>query len=164
MPPTVTAEALHQALLASDSATAVLEAICGGTVSIRRSPDGPWQPPIRLSGGLHRRVALLCGARHLSDADLWFRPELLPPDMVAALAQSDAPFGRVVHALGLRRRTLYARVCAPGEPFAVEHRAVLSRAAGEDIAEVAERYCWGLVESRAGPPTQPLAPGTGAPA
>ncbi len=141
----MTARALHEALLASDSATAVLEAICGAPVTIRRSLAVPWLPPVFLSGGLHRRVALLCGGRHLSDADLWFRPELLPPAMVAELAASDAPFGRVVRALGLRRRTLSTKICAPGEPFALEHRAVLTNQV-QDVAEVAERYCWGLVE------------------
>ncbi len=145
MPPRVTAEALHAALLASDSATAVLEAICGAPVTIRRSPDPPWLPPVCLSGGLHRRVALLCGDRHLSHADLWFRPELLSPGMVAELAAGDAPFGRVVKALGLRRRNLSAKFCAPDEPFALEHRAVLTDRM-QDVAEVAERYCWGLVE------------------
>ncbi len=151
MPPRVTAEALHAALLASDSATAVLEAICGAPVSIRRDPNATWLMPTHLAGGEHRRVALMCGDRHLSDADLWFRPELLPPGMVAELAASDAPFGRVVKSLGLRRRSLSARICAPGEPYAVEHRAVLGDGVHE-VAEVAERYCWGLVERRKGGP------------
>lgn len=145
MPPTLTAEALHAALLASDSATAVLEAVCGAPVTIRRDGSVASLPPATLSGGLHRRVALLCGERHLSEADLWFRPELLPADMVAELATSDAPFGRVVKALGLRRRNLSARICARGEPFALEHRAVLSDRTARDVAEVAERYCWSLV-------------------
>ena len=83
MPPRVTAEALHAALLASDSATAVLEAICGAPVSIRRDPNATWLMPTHLAGGEHRRVALMGGYRHLSDADLGFRPELLPPGMVA---------------------------------------------------------------------------------
>ncbi len=148
-PPRVTAGALHAALLASDSATAVLEAICGAPVTIRRDPHAPQPAPTRLSGGLHRHVALLCGERHLSDADLWFRPELRPADMVAELATGDAPFGRVVKALGLRRRTLSARICAAGEPFALEHRAVLGDRAGRDVAEVAERYCWELVSEAA---------------
>ena len=145
MLPTVTAEALHAALLASDSATAVLEAICGAPVTIRRVADAPPLAATHLAGGQHRHVRLLCGGRCLSDADLWFRAELLPPAMVAELASGDAPFGRVVRALALRRRTLSARICAAGAPFALEHRAVLADAAGRDVAEVAERYCWGLV-------------------
>ncbi len=144
MAPRVTARALHEALLASDSATAVLEAICGAPVSILRRPPAGAPAPARLAGGVHRRVVLLCGARVLSEADLWFRPELLPAGMVAELAASDAPFGRVVKTLGLRRRTLSARICAPGDPFAVEHSAVLEDGA-QDVAEVAERYCWELV-------------------
>ena len=148
MPPRVTAEVLHAALLASDSATAVLERICGARVAIRRLPDTAPAAPGCLPPGpgtAHRHVALLCAGRQLSQADLWFRPDLLTPGMVAELAGTDMPFGRVVQSLGLRRRTLSSRICAPGEPFALEHRAVLTDAAGRDVAEVAERYCWELV-------------------
>ncbi len=149
MLPTVTAQSLHDALLAADSATAVLEALCGAPITIRRAVAGPATPPRCVADGQHRRVTLLCGARALSEADLWFRPGLLPPGMVAALATTDIPFGRVVASLGLRRHTLSARICERGAPFAVEHRAVLVAPDDSVVAEVAERYCWGLVSGGA---------------
>ncbi len=144
MAPTVTAQALHDALLASDSATAVLEAICGAPVRIVRAAGAPRLAPRHLIQGQHRRVALICAERRLSEADLWFRADLLPAAMVTELSETDAPFGRVVRRLGLRRRTLSARICAAGEPYALVHHAVLSDQS-EDIAEVAERYCWNLI-------------------
>ncbi len=142
-----TATALHAALLRSDSATAVLERLCGSAVTIRRVA-GARLPPRCLADDaatVHRSVQLLCDAQVLSAADLWFRPGLLPPGIVATLAVADTPFGRVVQHLGLRRRTLSARICAPGEPYALEHHAVLADAAGALVAEVTERYCWGFV-------------------
>lgn len=148
MPPKVTAAALHAALLRSDSATAVLEAICGAPITVRRhAPASMPAQPTRLApaGLVHRQVSLVCGRLTLSDADLWFRPDLLPAAMVSALAETDAPFGRVVGALGLRRQMLAYRLCGGDEAFALEHRALLADAAGRDVAEVWERYGWDLV-------------------
>ncbi len=146
--PAVTAEALHAALLAADSATAVLEHLCGGPIRIRRRPAG-FPPPLTLSlatpPALHRRVELMFGDTVLSNADLWYRPDLLPPAMAHAIAETDIPFGRVVKGLGLRRRTLASHIGAPGDPACLEHRAVLVSASGETVAEVFERYSWALV-------------------
>ena len=146
----ITAQTLHEALLASDSATAVLEGLCRGPVTIQRLQASASSHPQRLPPGpgtVHRHVALLCAGQPLSEANLWYRPGLLPPAMVAELADTDAPFGRVVRALGLRRHTLSARICAPGEPFALMHHAVLRDANERDVAEVAERYRWALLEA-----------------
>ncbi len=138
---------LHDLLSQADSATAVLDRLCGRPVFIRRlatiCPPAPTQlahTPI-----LHRRVELVCGETALSQADLWYRPALLTADMVDALAATETPFGRVVGALGLRRQVLQARVCAPGEAHALEHRALLVSRSGEPVAEVHERYSWALV-------------------
>jgi len=140
--PGVTPAALHAALLAADSATAVLERLCGGTVGIRRLPLSGAQPACLTQGGLrHRSVELVCGGRLLSVADLWFRPDCLTADMVRALEQTDTPFGRVVRDLALRRRLLAWRM----EPAALEHRALLETASGEAVAEVHERYGRGLL-------------------
>lgn len=135
--------ALHALLLESHSATAVLERLCGAPIRIRRLAADLQARPERLGGQLeHRRVALICGDRVLSEADLWFRAELLPGAMVRALAETDAPFGRVVAPLGLRRRLTGSRFGVAGEAVALEHRAVLSLPGGADVAEVLERYGW----------------------
>ena len=140
----ITAAALQAALLASDSATAVLERICGAPVHIRRlAAPVPPPRPIALphpEEASHRRVALLCGARTLSEADLWYLPRALTPTMALAIAETDAPFGRVVRALALRRQTLAARLGEADAAVAVEHRALLCCPAGLAVAEVWERY------------------------
>ncbi len=148
--PTVTAEALHAALLAADSATAVLERLCGGPIRIRRcqaATPTPLSPSLAAPPALHRRVELVFGATILSNADLWYRPDLLPPAMARAIAETDTPFGRVVQGLGLRRRTLASRIGTPGEAACLEHRAILVTTAGEIVAEVFERYGWALLEA-----------------
>ena len=145
----VTVAALNAALLASDSATEVLERLCGDAVTVRHlTPDTPAATPTVLQAAtplLHRHVALCCGSLVLSQADLWFVPARLPPGMVRALAETDVPFGHVVRGLGLRRRTLQVCELPPGGPVALEHRAVLAEPSGQPVAEVWERYCWGLV-------------------
>jgi chorismate-pyruvate lyase len=147
----VTAAALHAALLASDSATTVLERICQAPIRIRRLAVPPPAPtPIALPSGPrmeHRRVALVCGNTALSEADLWFLPDLLTPAMVRALAETDEPFGRVVQALSLRRTTLEACQFGPDAPVVLEHRALLCTKAGEAVAEVWERYGRSLVSA-----------------
>ncbi len=147
----VTVSALNTALLASDSATEVLERLCGDAVTVRHvTPDPTAAAPRVLQAAtpiLHRRVALCCGDLVLSNADLWFVPARLPDGMVRALAETDQPFGHVVRGLGLRRRTLETRAWQPGGEVALEHRAVLAEPSGAPVAEVWERYCWGLVVS-----------------
>ncbi len=148
--PVVTAEALHAALLAADSATAVLERLCGGPIRIRRCAAmfaTPLSPALAGPPALHRRVELVFGDTILSNADLWYRPDLLPAAMARAIADTDTPFGRVVRGLGLRRRTLASRIGVPGDAACLEHRAVLVTPAGETLAEVFERYSWALVGS-----------------
>jgi hypothetical protein len=57
-----------------------------------------------------RHVRLVCGARVLSEADNWYVPARLTPDMNRRLDATDEPFGRVVKALGFRRQTLSAEL------------------------------------------------------
>ncbi|MEJ0006459.1 MAG: hypothetical protein WDM77_08875 [Steroidobacteraceae bacterium] len=52
--------------------------------------------------GLH------CGAHVLSEADNWYVPSRLTPDMNEALEHSDIAFGRAVQALQFQRHTLSA--------------------------------------------------------
>lgn len=140
-------EALHAALLAEHSATAVLERLYGGPVRIRRVAISVPLSPAQLdrldlrdgAEAVHRRVELLREALVLSEADLWYVPGRLAPAMAQVLAVSDVPFGRVVAPLGPRRRTITAEVHPHGR-VAVEHRAVLLLPDGSPLAEVHERY------------------------
>ncbi len=140
-------------MLASDSATAVLQQVCGGAVlACRLSPDAVDGDPacaelLQAGAGqavTRRHVRLTHGPLELSQAQLWYVAARLPEDMAHALSTTALPFGRVVSGLRLRRATLSARICDPGEPCALDHRALLAGADGRPIALVHERYGWAL--------------------
>jgi hypothetical protein len=109
----------------------------------------------------YRRVKLLCGAVVLSEADNWYVPGRLTPEMNKLLETTDLPFGRVVQALHFQRHTLsstllwhplpegwemQATVTAdeaanlPVPPKLLEHRAVLTLPDGTPFSEVVETY------------------------
>ncbi len=167
---------LNAAILGSRSATATLETWCAThalaaepTVVAVRVPGadkaadaeqrrrlqvGP-DEPIR-----YRRVHLTCGGRVLSDADNWYVPSRLTPEMNRALDATDLPFGKVVASLHPMRQTFAAavlwNVLPPGwelqppsadGPGALdlpailfEHRAVLYDAQRRPFCEVDEHY------------------------
>ncbi len=136
---------LHQRLLTSHSATAVLTDLFGGPVVVRRlacdaAVACPGRDRLEAGSVCHRRVMLLAGGIAVSEADLWYVPARLTAAMVAALARTDTPFGVVVRPLRPTRELLSARFCAPGEAFVLEHEALLRDAAGRPIALVMERY------------------------
>jgi hypothetical protein len=54
----------------------------------------------------YRRVDLTCGTHVLSQADNWYVPARLTPQMNQALDNSEVPFGAVVGPLNFHRRTL----------------------------------------------------------
>ena len=145
--------ALHAALLTADSATAVLEAACGGPVRVRRlAPDATeidaaqhtiLQPSPDEAVTL-RRVHLICRGQMLSEAELRYVPARLPPALTVRLHGTDLPFGRIVRHLGLRRMTLSARICSQDEPWALIHHAVLAPPGAPPLALVHERYPWSL--------------------
>lgn len=156
-------ETLSARLLSSHSATAVLEAWCAERgladdprlVAVRvAGPDKPLSlaQRERLAVGpdepvRYRRVRLTCGAHVLSEADNWYVPARLSPEMNAVLDTTQTPFGRVVHPLKPTRRNLgivtlwnpgQAPVPGPSDRlFSVE--AVLSTG-GVPFCEVAETY------------------------
>ncbi len=95
---------------------------------------------------------LRCGDHVLSEADNWYLPSRLTPEMNHALETTDAPFGRVARPLGLWRRTFEARILwsplaaprdaatlAPPEAL-FEHRAVLYTKDNLPFSEVDELY------------------------
>ena len=97
----------------------------------------------------------------LSEADNWYVPGRLTPEMNRLLDSTDMPFGKVVQALHFRRHTLSARLlwlplpegwemntAEPGSgapdltvpPQVLEHRAVLLLPDGTPLSEVVETY------------------------
>lgn len=169
-------QSLNVELLTHDSATATLEAWCAAhrmapapRVVARRAPgEKPASPEVRaaLQVGAgeavrYRRVQLVCGERVLSEADNWYVPARLTPEMNRTLDETDTPFGRAVAALNYRRRNTSAQLLfqpppagrdeSPGlpesgggalaiPPFVLEHRATLFDAAGVPFSTVVESY------------------------
>ena len=168
---------LNADLLSHDSATATLQHWCethGAAPGLKiaavrvRGQDKVAGPAERAALGAdatepvrYRRVQLTCGDRVLSEADNWYRPARLTPEMNRALEETETPFGVVVRALDYRRRTLAAEVLfrplpldwetkprpadRPGETFAIppevmRHRAVLSTPDGVAFSLVVETY------------------------
>jgi chorismate-pyruvate lyase len=170
-------ESLNADLLSHDSATLTLERWCADhrladpalIVAERvHDADKPASAEVRAALDVksdeplgYRRVRLKCGDRVLSEADNWYVPARLTPEMNHVLESTDTPFGKAVSALRFRRRTLSADLlwrplpkgwemsAAPpqGEAGALavpehvlEHRAVLSMPDGEPFSEVVETY------------------------
>jgi hypothetical protein len=170
-------ESLNADLLAHDSATLTIERWCADhrladparIIAKRvRDADKPASAEVRAALDVkadeklgYRRVRLKCGDHVLSEADNWYVPARLTPEMNHALETTDTPFGKAVAALHFRRHTLSADVLwrplptgwemspAPdvsqGGALSVpdrvlEHRAVLSTPDGEPFSEVVETY------------------------
>ena len=166
---------LNADLLSHDSATATLQAWCdlhgkGQRILARRIRTGlkDASPEDRKALGVgpdeplaYRRVQLTCGDLVLSEADNWYRPGLLSPEMNRTLEETETPFGVVVRPLNFRRRTLsttYLFRPLPGnweetpKPIQVyrgglavpkdilRHRAVLVNAEGMAFSLVVETY------------------------
>jgi len=142
-PPTITAERVHNV---EKPATAAQRELLQVSAS---EPLG------------YRRVRLHCGAHVLSEADNWYVPSRLTPDMNEALEHSDIAFGRAVQALQFQRHTLAANLLwAPlpqgwelglpastehadtlsVPPFVLQHTAVLSLPNGTPISTLTETY------------------------
>ncbi|MBV8592666.1 MAG: hypothetical protein JOZ27_00025 [Caulobacteraceae bacterium] len=143
--------ALDAELLRGDSATVVLQRRCaarhpGEAPTIRairlatvQKPPPPEATRI-LGGGLrYRRVHLACGNEILSEADNWYAPSRLTPEMNGALETTDTPFGIVVRPLGFHRRRLKDETLA-GPAEVLRHAAVLVDRSGRPFAFVEETY------------------------
>ncbi|WP_440902068.1 hypothetical protein [Actinosynnema sp.] len=131
-----------------------------------RAPDTETRHRLRADDGevvRYRRVRLRCGDHVVSEAENWYLPGRLTPDMNRALETSDTPFGRVVAPLEPYRQTFSARLlwsplaegwerspyslspCLSLGPLAIpaalfEHRAIVHGRDGRPIAEVHEVY------------------------
>jgi hypothetical protein len=170
-------ETLNADLLSHESATLTLERWCAdhrladpplivaervhgvdkpATAEMRAALDVKPDEPLG-----YRRVKLRCGDRVLSEADNWYVPARLTPEMNHVLETTDTPFGKAVAELHFRRHTLSADLLwrplpngwELGAPSAtddkgalaapahvLEHRAVLSTPDGEPFSEVVETY------------------------
>ncbi len=114
----------------------------------------------------YRGVNLACGDHVLSEADNWYRPGQLTPEMNGLLARTTTPFGAVVKSLNFRRRTLavdwlFDPLTAPRQPPAADgslvlprhllrHRAVLVSGAGAPFSVVVETYTSDVLAFQAG--------------
>jgi hypothetical protein len=170
-------QTLNADLLSHPSATLTLERWCGGhdlapeaKILARRikGQDKPLPDAERATLGIgpdepvrYRRVQLTCGEHVLSEADNWYVPSRLTPEMNQVLDTTDQPFGKVVQALHFRRQTLSADLLwsplpagwemdaplpAPHKgPLAIphevlRHRAVLFTEANQPFSLVVETY------------------------
>ena len=109
----------------------------------------------------YRKVSLRCGTVVLSEADNWYVPARLTPQMNQLLEGSDTPFGLAVQSLHFQRRTISAEMlwqplppgwemsrpaasddtgelCVPGQ--LLRHRALLTLPDGTPFSEVVETY------------------------
>jgi hypothetical protein len=92
----------------------------------------------------YRRVDLTCGTHVLSEADNWYVPERLAPEMNHTLDSSEVPFGAVVKPLNFHRKTLKMETL--DEPaHALRVTAVLLTAADTPFSLVVESYSRELV-------------------
>jgi chorismate-pyruvate lyase len=169
-------QSMNAELLSHDSATSTLEHWCAvhrlaspprivavrvvlekpPTPEQRRDLDVAPTEPVR-----YRRVRLMCGNWVLSEADNWYVPGRLTPEMNRLLDTTDVPFGKVVRALHFQRHTLSStllwlplpdgwemrEIPAGGgaaaldmPPTLLQHRAVLTLPDGTPISEVVETY------------------------
>jgi chorismate-pyruvate lyase len=173
------AEALIQGLnaeiLAARSATAVLENWCFAhhlaaeakivAEAVAGAPPKAPTPEQRQRLGVgpdepvkFRRVRLRCGAHVLSEADNFYVPSRLTPEMNQTLDTTDAPFGKVVKPLAPYRRTfaaipLWSAAAAPKQAATLaipqklfEHRAVLYTGENLPFSEVDEVYQGDLID------------------
>lgn len=168
---------LSFALLTHDSATLVLDDWCRrhGTDPhaqivadrVRAAAKDPF-PEIRAALRVgatetiaYRQVRLRCGTQILSEADNWYVPARLTPDINRALETTDIAFGRAALVLGFRRVGMSSRrLWSPLPPdwerlteakwpnggmlaipaFVLENRASLVVAGDLPISVVIERY------------------------
>jgi chorismate-pyruvate lyase len=170
-------ETLNADLLSHDSATLTLDRWCGDhrlatsphivAELIHGADKIPTTEQRQLLGVIpsepvrYRKVRLSCGGHVLSEADNWYVPSRLTPEMNRLLDTTDTAFGRAVQALNFHRRTLSAKLLwsplpqnwemgapLPAQQDAtlaiphalLEHRAVLTLPNGTPFSQVVETY------------------------
>jgi len=162
-------QALNADLLSHNSATSTLERWCADhhlaeppRIAARRLRDGkkPLPDELRAQLGLdadepvaYRHVQLVCGDHVFSEADNWYVPSRLTPEMNRQLATTDEPFGKVVRPLRFQRRTLssaplwhLSRQRREVPRDVLRHTAVLYTSAHVPFSAVVETYQSGLFD------------------
>lgn len=117
---------------------------------VAKLPDADARRSLGLQPGEtidYRRVRLVCGERTLSEADNWYVPQRLTPDMNRQLDHTDTPFGAVVAPLSFHRRTLEIKPLADSHDL-LRVRAVLVSGAGAPFSVVVETYSRALTSPR----------------
>jgi chorismate-pyruvate lyase len=163
---------LSEHLLHASTATAALHTWCaarslgaGPITVVKQAPDRRCYPdddmldelrPERHERIAYRRVRLVRGPLVLSEADNWFVPERLPPEIGELLEETDVPFGTAIAQLQPSRRTYFVRfaelsaawqasaadnslVLSPAMTI-LEHRAVVLDRDRRPLSVVSERY------------------------
>jgi chorismate-pyruvate lyase len=172
-------QSLNAEILAASSATRTLETWCAehhmaavpkiaaiAVPGVRKEPSAEQLQRLAVHDASelqYRRVELRCGAHVLSEADNWYVPARLTPEMNALLTTTDTPFGKAVQPLHPYRRTIavttlwtplphgweqeprsrfashrWRALAMPKEVF--QHRAVLYTEAHVPFSEVVETY------------------------
>lgn len=147
------AAALSRELLASPTATAVLERRCGAPIraEVDRAAHKDPTPEQRKRLGVgpdervvYRSVVLGCAGVALSVAENWYVPARLTPEMNAALEQGDIPFGAIIRPLHPHRKPL-EQLMTGIAPYVLRHRALVLDGEGRALAEVVENYTMALL-------------------
>jgi hypothetical protein len=165
-------------LLSHDSATQTLDRWCEAhrladpaeivadrVPGVEQAPTPEQRQVLRVSETepvRYRRVQLRCGDHVLSEAENWYVPSRLTPEMNKTLDTTNTPFGRAVRDLHFTRHTLSAKLLwsplpegwetgAAAVPAGtastlqipaqlLEHRAVLTLPDGTPFSTVIETY------------------------
>jgi uncharacterized protein YjiS (DUF1127 family)/chorismate-pyruvate lyase len=168
---------LSDHLLHASTATEALHAWCaarglsaGPITAVKQDPDQRRYPdddmldelrPERHERITYRCVRLVRGLVVLSEADNWFIPDRLPPEVRDLLEATDIPFGAAVARLQPSRRTYFVRFAelstaaeagtggsaaglSPSMPI-LEHKAVVLDRNRQPLSVVSERYCAALL-------------------
>ena len=173
-------QSLEVELLSHDSATLTLDHWCrdhhlaeAAQITAVPVPEGQKPPSTEQRARLgvsatetvrYRHVRLRCGEHVLSEAENWYVPSRLTPEMNRQLESTDLPFGRIVQPLHFQRHTEEATLLWSPLPHGwesasvptphaagnagpleipaqlIRHRARLLLPDGTPIAEVIETY------------------------
>jgi len=104
------------------------------SAEVRAALDVGADTPLR-----YRRVDLTCGTHILSQADNWYVPARLTPQMNQTLDSSEVPFGAVVKPLNFHRQTLKTEDL-DGPAHGLRVTAVLLTPDGVPFSLVVENY------------------------
>ena len=156
------AEKLKAGLAAAPSATQFLTGRCAALKlasppvikAMREREDRPASAEVREllrvaadTKLVYRRVVLACGIHALSEAENWYVPGRLTPEMNRELETSDTPFGTVVKPLNFHRRILKAEPL-DGAVTVLRITALLETGEGVPFSLVVENYSRELVRRR----------------